>query len=373
MGHLIVEKKFAGLFTAQEPLLLDCGRPFSPVTVAYETLGALNADKSNAILICHALSGDSHVAGKYSENDKKPGWWDNMVGPGRPFDTDKYFILCSNFLGGCKGTTGPSSLHPATGKEYGLDFPVMTVDDMVRVQKKLLEYLGIPRLLTIAGGSIGGMQALSWAILYPEAVRSVSVIASAAYTSAQGIAFNKVGRNAIMSDPAWRNGDYYGKPGPERGLSIARMIGHITYLSDESMRRKFSRNLQTRDELCYEMSDDFAVESYLEHQGESFVERFDANSYLFITKAMDYFDLPGKYGSLEEALKGVQSKFLLVSFTSDWLFPVYQSKEIVKALMRNLKDVSYCEIDSPYGHDAFLLEADRLGRIVKGFLKRVEG
>jgi len=373
MGHLITEKKQADLFTAHDPLTLDCGKLFSPVTVAYETLGTLNADKSNAILICHALSGDSHVAGKYSASDKKPGWWDNMVGPGRPFDTDRYFILCSNFFGGCKGTTGPGSVNPDTGKEYGLDFPVFTVDDMVRVQRKLLSHLGITSLLNVAGGSIGGMQVLSWAILYPEIVRSVSVIAAAAYTSAQAIAFNKVGRNAIKSDPAWNNGDYYEKDAPEGGLSIARMIGHITYLSDESMQRKFSRNLQNSRDLCYELSDEFAVESYLEHQGEAFVERFDANSYLFITKAMDYFDLPGKYGSLENALKAVRSKFLVVSFSSDWLFPVYQSKEIVRALMRNLKDVSYCELKSGYGHDAFLLEADRLGRIIRGFLNRVEG
>lgn len=368
MGDLIVEKQEAVLFTEQDPLLLDSGRSFFPITVAYETLGTLSADKRNAILICHALTGDSHVAGKYAASDKKPGWWDTMVGPGKAFDTNKYFIICSNILGGCKGTTGPSSFNPSTGQPYGLDFPVFTVDDMVRVQKKLLDRLGVPRLLNVAGGSLGGMQALSWAILYPEMVRSASIIASAAYTSAQGIAFDKVGRNAIVSDPEWKNGSYYGQGVPKRGLSIARMIGHITYLSDESMQRKFSRNLQWNDSLSYAVTDEFAVESYLEHQGESFVERFDANSYLLITKAMDYYDLPGRFGSLENALKNVLSKFLVVSFTSDWLFPSYQSREIVRALMRGRKDVSFCEIKSSYGHDAFLLETDRLSRIVASFL-----
>jgi len=369
VGHLIVKKETVNLFTREDPLVLNSGRRFFPVTVAYETIGHLNPDKSNAVMLCHALTGDSHVAGHYSPEDKKPGWWDTMVGPDKAFDTNQYFIICSNILGGCKGTSGPGSKNPETGKEFGLDFPVFTVDDMVRVQKKLVDHLGIPSLLCVAGGSLGGMQTLSWSILYPGFIKSAAVIASAAYTSAQSIAFNKVGRNAIMSDPAWKNGDYYGTAGPERGLSIARMIGHITYLSDESMRKKFSRNLQYREDLSFEMSDEFAVESYLEYQGDRFVERFDANSYLFITKAMDYYDLPGRYGSLEKALSAVTAKVLVVSFTSDWLFPSYQSKEIVKALMHEKKDVSYCEINSPYGHDAFLLEVDRLGPMIKSFLQ----
>lgn len=373
MGDLIVEKKYLDFFKDGEGLALDSGVKFGPIRVAYETLGNLNADKSNAILICHALTGDSHVAGRYEPSDRKPGWWDIMVGPGKPFDTAKYFVLCANILGGCKGTTGPGTIDPVTGRPYGLSFPIITVDDMVRLQKELLDALGIRKLHAVAGGSLGGMQALSWAVLYPERVASALIIASAAYTSTQGIAFNKVGRNAITSDPHFKNGGYYGGEGPERGLSIARMIGHITYLSDESMRRKFSRNLQDREAFSYKLEDEFAVESYLNHQGETFVERFDANSYLYITKAMDYYDLVGNYGTLDKAFAGVLSKFLVVSFTSDWLFPTYQSKEMVKALMRGQKDVSYCEIESSYGHDAFLLESDRLGRIVESFLANVRG
>ncbi|MBL8029207.1 MAG: homoserine O-acetyltransferase [Fibrobacteres bacterium] len=365
---MLVEKKWVELFNISDPLVLESGKSFSPLTVAYETLGHLSPKRDNVLLICHALTGDSHVAGKYSPDDKKPGWWDNMVGPGKTFDTNKYYIICSNIIGGCRGTTGPGSINPETGKEYALSFPVLTVEDMVRVQKKLLDHLGIERLLCVVGGSLGGMQALAWAVMYPETVRSAAVIASAAYTSAQAIAFNKVGRNAIMSDPGFENGNYYGKSVPEKGLSIARMIGHITYLSDESMRKKFSRNLQARDAKSFELSDDFAVESYLEYQGGAFVERFDANSYLYITKAMDYFDFPGKYGSLDAAVKNISAKMIVVSFSSDWLFPPYQSKEIVKALMRSQKDVSYCEIESSYGHDAFLLEVEKLSRIMESFL-----
>ncbi|MFH0921581.1 MAG: homoserine O-acetyltransferase [Fibrobacterota bacterium] len=369
MGDLIVEKKSVTLFTPDAPLKLESGKTLAPVTVAYETLGRLNADRSNTILICHALSGDSHVAGRYAPQDRKPGWWDNMVGLGKPFDTEKYFIVCSNILGGCKGTTGPGSVNPATGREYGLDFPVVTVEDMVTVQKKLIDHLELPSLLCVTGGSLGGMQSLVWMVRHPGFVRSAAIIASSAYTSTQGIAFNKVGRNAITSDPGWNQGQYYGNGGPAQGLSIARMIGHITYLSDESMRRKFSRKLQERAELSFELADEFAIESYLAHQGEVFVERFDANSYLYITKAMDYFDLPDACGSLDAAFRDVIAKTLVVSFTSDWLFPPYQSKEIVKALMRDGKDVSYCEIKSAYGHDAFLLEEGRLGRIVTSFLE----
>jgi homoserine O-acetyltransferase len=371
VGDIIVEKQVLEL-NRTGGITLECGKTLKSVTVAYETLGTLNQTRDNAILICHALSGDSHVAGKYSPEDKKPGWWDNMVGPGKPFDTAKYFIICSNFIGGCQGTTGPSSINPETGKAFGLDFPVITVEDMVQVQKQLIEHLGIKQLYSVAGGSLGGMQAMVWAIHYPDMVKSACLIGTAAYTSTQGIAFHKVGRNAIMSDPNWNNGEYYNQQEPQRGLAIARMIGHITYLSDESLRNKFSRSLQGREAFSFEVNDDFEVESYLEYKGETFVERFDANSYLYITKTMDYFDLPGRYGSLERAFQDVQAKFLVVSFSSDWLYPSYHSKEIVKALMRNQKDVSYCDIESPYGHDAFLLEGERLGRIVSSFLSHIK-
>ncbi|MFH1759998.1 MAG: homoserine O-acetyltransferase, partial [bacterium] len=274
----------------------------------------------------------------------------------------------------CKGTTGPGSINPETGKPYALDFPVITVEDLVKVEKKLIDYLGIEKLYCVSGGSLGGMQALVWAVDYPEMVSSAVLIATAAYTSTQGIAFHKVGRNAIMSDQKWNNGNYYDSPGkPEKGLAIARMIGHITYLSDESMRNKFSRTLQNKKNFGFDMSDDFTVEGYLEYQGEVFVERFDANSYLYITKTMDYFDIPAKYGSMEKAFNKVCAKILVVSFTSDWLYPTFHSKEIVKALMRNKKDVSFCEIDSPYGHDAFLLESEKLGRIVSSFLMNLKG
>ncbi len=365
---MLVQKQFVSFGHAGDGLTLDSGQILEPVTVAYETFGALNSARDNAVMICHAFSGDSHVAGRYSLKDNKPGWWDVMVGSGKPFDTDRYFVICSNVLGGCKGTTGPGSINPAAGREYALDFPVITIGDMVRSQLRLLDHLGIRKLYCVAGGSMGGMQALVWALEHGERVASAMLIATAAYTSTQCIAFNKVGRNAIMSDPDWNQGQYYGNKGPERGLAIARMIGHITYLSDESMRSKFSRRLQASDRLGFQISDEFAVESYLEHQGESFAERFDANSYLYITKAMDYFDIPAQYGSLEKAFAHVSSRFLVVSFTSDWLYPGYQSREIVKALMWNRKDVSYCEIKSPGGHDAFLLEADKLGRIISSFL-----
>ena len=290
---------------------------------------------------------------------------------GKAFDTDKYFIICSNILGGCKGTTGPASVNPETGKPYGLTFPMITLEDMVKVQKKLVDYLGIKSLLSLAGGSMGGMQAMEWAINYPEMVRSAIIIASTSRLSAQGIAFNEVGRNAIISDPNWKDGNYYDSELPARGLAIARMIGHITYLSEESMHQKFGRKLQNKTELDFNFDINFQVESYLRYQGKSFVDRFDANSYLYITKAMDYFDIPQKYGSLTNAFKQSQAKFLVISFSSDWLFPPQQSKDIVKALMRIDKEVTYCDIESPYGHDAFLLEYKQQAKMVKGFLKSV--
>ena len=356
---------------ADEPLLLESGRRFGPVTVRYETYGTLNSDRTNAILLLHAFSGDAHAAGYLSSNDHRPGWWDSMVGPGRAFDTDRYFVCCSNVIGGCQGSTGPGSTDPTTGEPYGLAFPVVTIEDMVNAQYRLVRHLGIDRLLAVAGGSMGGMQALQWAVSYPEAVAGVIVLASTARLSAQGIAFNAVGRNAITSDARWNNGNYYGQEPPARGLSIARMVGHITYLSDASMHMKFGRRLQERDRFGFDFSDQFEVESYLEYQGGTFVDRFDANTYLYLSKAIDYFDLGGKYGSLESAFEKTRSKFLVVSYSSDWLYPSYQSKEIVVALMRRHKDVSYTELDCPYGHDSFLLETERQGPLLSSFLQTV--
>lgn len=366
----VVETKY---YTLEKNITLECGEEFGPITVAYETYGRLNGKKDNAILVLHALTGDAHAAGYHSENDIKPGWWNDMIGPGKAFDTDKYFIISSNMLGGCKGTTGPSSLNPKTGKAYGTDFPVITIEDTVKVQKELVNHLGVKKLLSVAGGSMGGMQALMWAITYPEMVDSTILIATTSKLSAQGIAFNAVGRNAIISDPDWQNGDYYDKENkPDRGLSIARMVGHITYLCEEAMHKKFGRKLQNKSKPDFTMDIDFQVESYLQHQGEVFVDRFDANSYLYITKAVDYFDLGGKYGSLEEAFKHTNAKFLIMSFTSDWLFPTSQSKEMVNALLKANKDVSFCEIESPCGHDAFLLEFETQTNIIKSFLKDVD-
>jgi homoserine O-acetyltransferase len=336
------------------------------VTIAYETYGKLNKDKSNAILILHALSGDAHAAG-WHEGDKKPGWWDIAIGPGKAFDTDKFCIICSNIIGGCKGSTGPSSINPSTNKPYGLDFPVITIGDMVNAQKKLIDFLGIEQLYAVAGGSMGGMQALQWCVAYPQAVRRAVIIATAAYSRPQHIAFNEVGRRAIVSDPNWNNGYYYEGERPVNGLALARMVGHITYLSDESMQQKFGRKLKDKAKYGYDFSTDFQVESYLQHQGDSFVKRFDANSYLFITKAIDYFDLT-KNGSLDQAFKGTKIKFFVISVTTDWLYPASQSKEIVMALTSNDADVGYAEINSIYGHDAFLLEGGQLNYLVSNFL-----
>jgi len=366
----VVETKY---YQIDKNITLESGEEFGPITVAYETYGRLNGKKDNAILVLHALTGDAHAAGYHSEQDRKPGWWNDMIGPGKAFDTNKYFIIASNMLGGCKGTTGPSSINPETGKAYGTDFPVITIEDTVKVQKELIDYLGVKKLLSVAGGSMGGMQALIWATEYPEIVDSAILIASTSKLTAQGIAFNAVGRNAIISDPAWQNGDYYDKEQkPDRGLSIARMVGHITYLCEEAMHKKFGRKLQNKTKPDFNMDIDFQVESYLQHQGEVFVDRFDANSYLYITKAVDYFDLGQKYGSLDEAFKKTNAKFLIMSFTSDWLFPTSQSKEMVNALVRVGKDVSFCEIESPCGHDAFLLEFETQTNIVKSFLKDVD-
>lgn len=349
-----------------EDLVLENGHKLSNVTIAYETYGTLNKDKSNAILILHAFSGDAHAAG-WHESDKKPGWWDVVIGPGKAFDTNKYFIICSNFIGGCKGSTGPSSIDPKTGKPYGLTFPVITIGDMVNAEKALIDYLGIRQLFAVAGGSMGGMQVLQWCVAYPNMVRNAIAIATAAYSTPQQIAFNEVGRRAIISDPNWKHGNFYGGDLPAKGLALARMVAHITYLSDESMKQKFGRQLKDREKYSYDFTMDFQVESYLQHQGDSFVKRFDANSYLYITKAIDYFDVT-KDGSLDEGFRGVKSKFLVISVTTDWLYPAYQSKEIVMALTANDVDVSYCEISSIHGHDAFLLEEGQLNYLITNFL-----
>ena len=366
----IVETKF---FKIDEQIELESGITFGPITVAYETYGKLNSAKDNAILLLHALTGDAHAAGYHSEEDKKPGWWDDMVGPGKAFDTNKYFVIASNMLGGCSGTTGPCSINPDTGKPYGLSFPVITIGDTVKVQKRLVEHLGVKKLIA-AGGSMGGMQALEWAIEHPDMVSACIVIASTGRLTAQGIAFNAVGRNAILSDPYFNNGNYYLEPKqPEQGLAIARMVGHITYLCEDAMHKKFGRRFQEKDKPNFDFNIDFEVESYLEHQGRTFVGRFDANSYLYITKAVDYFDAAGKYGSLEKAFSRTNAKFLIMSFTSDWLFPTEQSKELVKALTKSGKDVSFCEIESPCGHDAFLLEFDTQTKKKKSFLAKERG
>ncbi len=358
-------------FTFGEPpntLELECGERLGPITVAYETYGALNADRSNAVLVCHALSGDAHAAGKHSPNDAKPGWWDVMIGPGKGIDTDRHFVICSNFLGGCKGTTGPSSINPKTGRPYGLDFPVITVGDMVRVEHELLRHLGVERLLCVLGGSLGGMQALDWAVRYPDEVASAIFIATSPITGAQQIAFDAVGRSAIQADPDFLSGEYPPTAGPRKGLAIARMMAHITYLSDISMSQKFGRTLRNTDHLGFSFDSEFNVETYLDYQGERFVERFDANSYLYVTKAMDYFDVGAGYPSIDAALSRMTGRALVVSFTSDWLFPPYESEKIVYALARAGRDVSFCNVQSDYGHDAFLLEVETLSRLVSGAL-----
>lgn len=367
---LLVSRKHYTFAQPPNEMVLECGARLGPITLAYETLGELNTDRTNAILILHAFSGDSHVAGYLHENDDRPGWWDNMVGPGKPVDTNRYFVICSNILGGCSGSTGPSSINPETGKPYALTFPMVTIKDMVRAQKHLMDHLGIEKLMSLIGGSVGGMQVLRWCADYPEMIASAIPLATTTRHSAQAIAFNEVARQAIMADPNWNNGDYYSGPGPAHGLAVARMIGHVTYLSDESMRDKFGRRLH-RSSLSFDFTGDFQVESYLHHQGKKFVTRFDANSLLYITKAADYFDLERGDGNLliNETLADVS--FLVISFSSDWLYPTYQSKDIVALLKKNGSDVSFCEIEAQWGHDAFLLPNKRLNGLISGFLNRV--
>ncbi|MGE5280292.1 MAG: homoserine O-acetyltransferase MetX [Deltaproteobacteria bacterium] len=349
-----------------QALVLESGLRLGPVTLAYETYGTLNADKSNAVLICHALSGDAHAAGLHA-GDKTPGWWDNMIGPGKAFDTDKYFIVCSNVIGGCKGSTGPSSVNPRTGRPYAMDFPIITIADMVNAQLRLVDHLGIDQLLCVAGGSMGGMQVLQWVASYPERVRSAIPIATAMKHSPQQIAFDEVGRQAIMADPDWRDGDYYGQVQPEKGLAVARMIGHITYMSDVSMEEKFSRRLKDKN-YSFKFKTDFEVEGYLRYRGDNFVKRFDANTYLYITKAMDYFDVSGD--KLIKPGSTVATRFLVIAFHSDWLYPLYQSQEIARQLKIRQADATYCEIRSTYGHDAFLLEIEEETHLIKHFLDK---
>lgn len=362
-------------FQLPEPLALDCGRTLKGVNIRYETVGTLAPDRSNAILITHALSGDAHVCGRHTPEDPKPGWWDELVGPGKAIDTNRYFVICSNVLGSCAGSTGPRSVNPDTGNPYNLDFPVITIRDMVRAQRYLIDYFGIEKLLSVVGGSMGGMQAMEWAINYPDRLDSAVPIATTSQLSPQSIAFDWVGREAIKYDPNWNNGNYSADHVPDRGLAAARMLAHITYLSDESMSLKFGRDLQDADSYSFDFHRDFAVESYLEHQGRRFVERFDANSYFYITRAMDYFDLAARAGGdLAKAFSTATAAFLVVSFSSDWLFPTVESRKIVNALLKNRLNVSFCEIKSAYGHDAFLLEADVLGPMLRDFLhNRLEG
>lgn len=351
-------------------LTLDCGVTLLNVEVAYETYGTLNATRSNAILVLHAFSGDAHAAG-ISKETGQPGWWSAMIGPGLAFDTDRYFVISSNVLGGCRGTTGPSSMDPNTGQPYAMHFPVITIGDMVRLQRMLVDHLGIPRLLAVAGGSMGGMQALEWTVSYPESVAAAIPIAATSRHSAQQIAFNEVGRQAIMADPDWNEGNYYDAKPPARGLAVARMVGHITYMSDASMRQKFGRRLRDKDAFGFDFSVDFEVESYLRYRGSQFVNRFDANSYLYITKAMDYFDLSAGHQSLAAAFDRTECRFLVLSFTSDWLYPTYQSLETVSALRSRNIDAAFCELRSSYGHDAFLLETKEQTEMVAGFLDSV--
>ena len=356
-------------FGADKPLALDAGVTLSPFQIAYKTYGTLNAERSNAVLICHALTGDQHVA-SVNPVTRKPGWWETMVGPGKPIDTERYFIICPNVVGACLGTTGPASTNLRTGKPWGLDFPVITIRDMVRAQAMLLDELGIETLFAVAGGSMGGMQVLQWAASFPNRVFAALPIACATRHSAQNIAFHEVGRQAVMADPEWRQGRYLVEnTNPRRGLAVARMGAHITYLSDAALHRKFGRKFQDRDNPTFSFDADFEVESYLRYQGSSFVERFDANSYLYLTRAMDYFDLAADYGgSVANAFKGSETRFCVISFTSDWLFPTSDSRAIVHALNAGGARVSFAEIVTDKGHDAFLLEEPELFAIVRGFL-----
>jgi len=371
----IVQPQSATLFAPPNELTLANSRRLGPITVSYETYGKLSPERDNAIFVCHALTGDAHAAGYRSKEElaaRKAGWWDGFIGPGKGLDTDKYFVICANALGGCQGTTGPSSICPETGEPWGPDFPVIQIPDIIDVHAQLVDSLGIERLLSVVGGSLGGMQVLEWAARYPDRIASAIVLASAPRMSAQGIAFNAVGRNAIFNDPNYNAGRYYRESGPRTGLALARMVAHITYLSEESIERKFGRKLQDVEALAFDLlkETEFQVESYLNYQGRRFVERFDANSYLYLTKAMDYYDLAQSYGSLENAFAASRARFLVVSYDSDWLYPTRQSKEIVGALVSAGKHVSFIELHSAKGHDTFLIEIDQLEALARPFLER---
>jgi homoserine O-acetyltransferase len=363
-----VETKYYTFENPSKEFSLESGEKIGPITLAYETYGKLDHQKSNVVLVLHALSGDAHAAG-FHKGDKHPGWWDAMIGLGKALDTEKYFVICSNVLGGCKGSTGPSSKNPETGRPYGIEFPIVTIKDMVNAQCRLIDHLGIERLLTVVGGSIGGMQVLQWMVSYPDRICSAIPIATTMKHSPQQIAFNEVGRQAIMADHNWGDGDYYGDSPPHRGLAVARMIGHITYMSDLSMAEKFGRRLKNHGRV-FKFGTDFEVEGYLRYRGGNFVKRFDANSYLYITKASDFFNiLNGK--KLSEIFKGLKAKVLVIAFKSDWLYPAHQSQEIVRACKLAGVDTTYCEINSTYGHDAFLLEVNEETHLIKHFLRTV--
>lgn len=362
-----------GLYTFSAPpnqLKLESGEVLGPIDIAWESYGKLNSNKDNAILVCHALTGDAHVAGKRSPEDSKLGWWDSLVGPGKPLDTNKYFVLCSNILGGCSGSTGPSSINLATGQPYAMSFPTITFKDMVVCQHELVtKYFGIDQLVSITGGSIGGMQVLHWAVEYPHMMKSIMPLSTTPVLSPQAIAFNKIGRRSIMLDPKWNNGNYYKDMPLLDGLALARMVAHITYLSEEGMRQKFGRD--SRDRSIFELDDSFEVEHYLDHQGYGFIKRFDANSYIYLSKAMDIFDLSRGYQSMEAALAKIQAKILTITFSSDWLFPPYQTEELVAELRRLGKTVEYHKCESAKGHDAFLIEYELINPILKDFLGKL--
>jgi homoserine O-acetyltransferase len=360
-------------FAQDEPFALESGASLGPVTLAYETYGRLNAECTNAILILHALSGGAHAAGYHGQEGALEGWWNDCIGPGKAFDTERFFVICSNVIGSCYGSTGPASIDPTSGKPYGLSFPVVTIGDMVRAQEKLIDHLGVERLLAVVGGSMGGMQALEWAAHHPERLVSCIPLATTARHSPMLIAFSEVGRQAIYADPAWNGGNYYGQAQkPDAGLAVARMVGHITYLSEQSMHEKFGRRLHERERFGFEFATEFQIESYLKYNGNKFTRRFDANSYLYITKAMDYFDLTEPHGSLAAAFaNSTDLRYLVVSFTSDWLYPSYHSKELVRALTAVGADVTYLDIQSTWGHDAFLLEVETMTRLLGSFLDRL--
>ncbi len=376
----MIQEKSLGLvkthfytFAEDEPFQLESGASLQPLTLAYETYGRLNADRSNAILVLHALSGGAHAAGYHTAADDKPGWWDDSIGPGKAFDTNRFFVICSNVIGGCYGSSGPASIDPTTNQPYGLSFPVVTIGDMVRAQVKLIDHLGIDQLLCVTGGSMGGMQALEWAAHHPHRIKAAIPLATTARHSPMLIAFSEVGRQAIYADPYWNQGNYYDQAQkPDSGLAVARMVGHITYLSEQAMHQKFGRRLQTLERYGYEFQAEFAVESYLKYNGNNFTRRFDANSYLYVTKALDYFDLSSPTGSLAAAFaSSTHIKYLVVSFTSDWLYPTYHSKELVAALTAVGADVTYLDIQSTWGHDAFLLEVETMTRLLDSFLQRL--